>query len=842
MKRLAIIFAVGAVVGISAQGEAPPPAQSVSNFFRDFTADWIRANPNQAASTRYFSGAEQDRFEEQLSPETPEFRHNRVLLAQKGLNELAGFDRARMTDTERVSAELMQWQLSTLVEGEKYQDYVFPLEQFGGVNVNLPSILTVNHPLVTEKDAVHYVARLGQVGMRMDEAIAEARALIAKKMFPPRFIVRATITQMRGFIATPPAKNPFVTAFADRMAAAKSIPDARREELRAQAERIVATQVFPAWRRGLAILEPLVGRATDDAGLWRFKGGDEAYAYSLRRFTTTNLTAEEIHQIGLKRVAAIEQQMEGILKRLGRTEGPLKDRIKAIEKSQSYPLTEDGRKQIMADTEQILRDAEKRAALQFDVRPKAPVVAQPYPRFREANAAASYSAPAPDGSRPGTFQIPLRPERMTKYTLRTLVYHETVPGHHFQIALEMENRSLPRFRRVRAFGGISALSEGWGLYAERLAAESGWYDNDLEGQLGQLDMELFRAKRLVVDTGIHAKHWTRQQAIDYGIEASEIERYVVNPGQACSYMMGELRILELRDKAKKALGDRFSIKEFHNAVLSTGTVPLDVLERQVDAYLKSALIVASLPKGESVVPVYHEPHHRMVFAYGTTKILDAQVSPGETSWYHTHTEPVLYITLSQSQQRTQLLGQEMGAGRGAAPAGRGAAPAGRGNAPPAAGRGTAPANGAPGGPPAAPAIRATSTTSYYDEPITHRITNAGDRLFRFMVVTNASAGDQNATETGAGFPGKPELSNRWFRAYRLTLAPGQATEPHRHTTESVIFQISDGKALAVGPMTFELYEQGRWAWFDDGKTHEIRNVGTVPVEFIEVEVRKPAAP
>ncbi len=322
----------------------------------------------------------------------------------------------------------------------------------------------------------------------------------------------------------------------------------------------------------------------------------------------------------------------------------------------------------MADVEQILRDAERRAALQFDTRPKAPIVAQPYPRFREANAAASYSAPAPDGSRPGTFQIPLRPERMTKYTLRTLVYHETVPGHHFQIALEMENPALPRFRRLRAFGGISALSEGWGLYAERLAAESGWYENDLEGQLGQLDMELFRARRLVVDTGIHAKHWTRQQAIDYGIEASEVERYVVNPGQACSYMMGELKILELRDKAKKTLGDKFSIKDFHNAVLSAGTVPLDLLERRVDAYLREATVVASLPKGESVVPVYHEPHHRMLFAAGTTKILEAQVPPGDTSWYHTHTEPVLYITLSQSQQRTQVLGQEMNAGRGAPPA------------------------------------------------------------------------------------------------------------------------------------------------------------------------------
>ena len=835
MRRLAIAAAVLAVAGASAQDRQP---RTVSDFFGDFTTEWIRANPNQAASTRYFSGPEQDRFEEQLTPDTADYRHGRIVLAQKGLAELATFDRARMTETERVSAELMQWQLSTLVEGETYRDYVFPLEQFGGANVSLPNILTVTHPLVTEKDAVHYVARLGQVGTRMDEAIAEARGLGAKKMFPPRFILRATLVQMRQFIATPPARNPFVTAFAERMAAtATSVSDARREELRAQAERIVAAQVYPAWKRAIALLNPLVARATDDAGLWRFPGGAEAYAYNLRRFTTTNLTPVEIHEIGLRQVASIEKEMDAVLRRLGRTEGSLKDRVNAIKKSQAYPLTEDGRRLIMADVEQILRDAERRAAQQFDKRPQAPVVAQPYPRFRETNAAASYSTPAPDGSRPGTFQIPLRPERMTKYTLRTLVYHETVPGHHFQIALEMENRALPRFRRLRAFGGISALSEGWGLYAERLAAESGWYDGDPEGLLGQLDMELFRARRLVVDTGIHAKHWTRQQAIDYGIEASEVERYVVNPGQACSYMMGELKILELRDKARKALGDKFSITDFHNAVLASGTLPLGLLERQVDAYLRAASVAASLPKGESVVPVSREPHHRMVFAAGTTKILDGQIPPGDTSWYHTHAEPILYITLSTSTQRTQVLGQDWGAGRGAAPA------SGRGNPSAAAGRGNPSITTVPAAPASGPAVRVTSTTSYYDQPLTHRITNAGDRLYRFMVVTNASAGDEGATASsvGAGFPGKPELANRWFRAYRVTLAPGQITEPHRHSTEAVIVQTSEGHALAVGPMTFELNEQGRWAWFDSDHVHEIRNVGQVPVEFVEVEVRRPAA-
>jgi uncharacterized protein (DUF885 family) len=239
----------------------------------------------------------------------------------------------------------------------------------------------------------------------------------------------------------------------------------------------------------------------------------------------------------------------------------------------------------MRDIEVILRDAEKRATLLFDKTPRAPVVAQPFPRFREANAAASYNTPPTDGSRPGVFQFPLRREWMTKVGLRSIVYHETVPGHHFDLASGVENKDLPAFRRLNLLGGVAARVEGWGLYAEHLAAESGWYQDDLEGFLGQLYFEQFRARRLVVDTGLHAKRWTRQQAIDYGIEAAEVERYVVNPGQACSYMIGELRILELREKAKAALGGKFSLKEFHNMVLDTGIVPLGILERQTDTFV-----------------------------------------------------------------------------------------------------------------------------------------------------------------------------------------------------------------------------------------------------------------
>jgi uncharacterized protein (DUF885 family) len=565
--------------------------RTIDDFFRDFTAEWIRINPNLATSLRYFTGEEQDRLERQLTPLTIASARQRLQVARQGLAELSKFDRRGMTETQRVSAEVMKWQLEMVVADEPYWDYDFPLEQMNGWNVSAVERFTVARPISKPRDAENYIAALGQVSARMEEAIAESRRLAAKDVIPPRFILEATIKQMQSFVDPSPGQNPFVTAFVDKISALETISPEQREQLRAEAEKIVGTQIYPAWKKATATLQAQIARSTNDAGLWRLKGGPEAYAFFLRRFTTTNLTADQIHEIGLQQVARIETQMDGLLRKLGRTTGPVKDRIEKLRLDLQYPnpTSDESRAQIMRDADAIVRDAEKRAALLFDIRPKAPVTVQPFPRFREANAAANYNAPAPDGSRPGIVQIPRRIERMTTFGLRSLLYHEAVPGHHFHIALQVENKDLPRFMQVRALGGISAITEGWGLYAERLAAESSWYGDDIEGQLGQLDSELFRARRLVVDTGLHAKRWTRQQAIDYGIEASEVERYTVYPGQACSYMIGELKILELRNKAQKALGNRFSLREYHNVVLRAGSVPLQILESQVDAYVNAAL-------------------------------------------------------------------------------------------------------------------------------------------------------------------------------------------------------------------------------------------------------------
>jgi uncharacterized protein (DUF885 family) len=559
--------------------------QSIDEFFRDFTAEWVRSDPDLARWTRYFSGAEQDRLERQITPRTLAQTQARIERARQGLAALANFDRAAMNETQRVSADLMQWQLKNITDAAPFLDHWFPLNQFGGENIDLVVGLTIAHPLQTERDAENFVAALGQVGARLREATAEARRIASRGILPPRFILRATIDQMQRFAGMAPAQNPFVATLSQKMPAA--VPEAKQRQLLSEAERIVQAEIYPAWREGIALLESQMPAATDDAGIWRLPDGAAAYAYFLRSSTTTNMTADQIHELGLRQVEAIQGQMDQALRRLGRAEGTVKERMEKLRQDVAYPnpISEESRAQIMRDIDGILRDAQARAALLFDRTPASPVIAQPFPQFQDANAQANYASPAADGSRPGIFQYPRRVQTMTKFGLRTVVYHETIPGHHFQIALQLENKTLPSFRQQPFFGGLGAPIEGWGLYAEHLAAESGWYDTDLEGLLGQLFWEEFRARRLVVDTGLHAKRWTRQQAIDYGIEPAEVERYVVNPGQATSYMIGMLKILEQREKARRALGDRFSLKEFHSMVLGNGALPLELLERETDGYI-----------------------------------------------------------------------------------------------------------------------------------------------------------------------------------------------------------------------------------------------------------------
>ncbi len=571
---------------------SPSPAgasQDLHAFFDAFAKEWIRADPQRATNLQYFEGAEQEALDRELTPVTREYRLSRIALARRGLAELRRFDRKALSPEDRISYASMEWQLDDVVREEPYLDTQFHFEQFGGVQRRLPDFLANTHPMRTARDAESYLTRLSRVAAILDTAIAEAREQGQKGILPPAFILRSTIDQMDRFVAPPPAQNYLVVSLGERLGKVDGVDKAKRDEIVAAAAKTVESSIYPAWQRALTLLREQLPKATEEAGLSRLPGGDAAYRHGLHRFTTTDLSPDEIHAIGEKQVARIESEMDGLLKTLGYTAGTVKDRMKKLADDAPEIKDSDPQAAIVAEYEKIVRDAEARAAKLFDLRPKAPVVVKREPAFSEANAAAHYTAPARDGSLPGVFWVPLPGKTFrTSDVRRTLAYHEAVPGHHFQVALQQETTSLPRFRQDRVYLGLSAFSEGWGLYAEQLAAEQDWYEGDPRGRLVQLDAQLFRARRLVVDTGLHAKHWTRQQAIDYGIPASEVERYVVFPGHACSYMIGELRILALRDKMKAALGDKFSLREFHNVLLRTGTVPLDVLEQVVDDAIAAA--------------------------------------------------------------------------------------------------------------------------------------------------------------------------------------------------------------------------------------------------------------
>ncbi len=565
---------------------------SIDEFFEKFALEWTRGDPQAATMFQTFQGAEQDALDRQLTPVTDDYQDKRIAAAQRWLAELRRFDRGRLTPRQRLNADMLEWQLDNGIRADRFRDYYFPIEQLNGVQRWNIDFLTAYHPLRNARDAENYLARLAQIGPRLDDACRVAETRVKKGFTPPRFILTATIAQMERFLSPTPRQNVLVVSFAERASKIPGLPANAQAAMATSAEKLVAESIDPAYRRAIVLLQGLIPRSTDDAGLCRYPGGDAAYAACLRSQTSTELTAGQIHEIGLREVARIEREMDQLLRESGLTEGTVVARMKQLDEQSFYPDEPDVRAKILADYDRIIRDAEKRCEAMFDLRPQATVEVRREPEFSEQDAAPHYSWPARDGSHPGVFWVPLPGPKFTRSVyMRSTTYHETVPGHHFQGALQLEMTDRPRFvREHTVFSGVGtgAFEEGWALYAEQLTAESGWYDGDLRGRLGEWDNQLFRAQRLVVDTGLHAKHWTRQQAIDYGLPANEVERYVVWPGQACGYMIGELKILELREKARRALGDKFSLKEFHNVLLRTGCVPLPILDRVIDDYIQTS--------------------------------------------------------------------------------------------------------------------------------------------------------------------------------------------------------------------------------------------------------------
>lgn len=538
----------------------------------------IRSEPEAATRSQYFSGEEQDKLDRELTPFTKAHRAEKMEFARRALKELAGFDREKLRPQQRVSARLIEWHMQQVLKSEPFDDHKSVFDQFRGLHVQLVQFMTQVHPIRHRRDAENYLARLDQVALRLDEGIAQAKDRASRGFLMPDFITKSAIGTLDRLLDKPASQNIFVTSFGERAAKVKEISDADRKTMTAAAEKVTRDEIIPALERVRTLLKEQLANTKADAGLWRLPQGKEAYSYALEFFTTTPLEPREVHQIGLSEVDRIEKEMDGLLRKLGYTEGRVKERFEKLNRDSQPKGDADPRVGLLKKYEEILADSLTKAQAVFDLQPKAPCVVLRELPFTEKTAAAHYTTPARDGSRPGQFWVPLPGPEFKIINMRTLTYHEAIPGHHFQLALVQELADLPRWRQDGVFGRNSANAEGWALYAEQLAVESGWYGDDVKGHLGQLEAELFRAKRLVSDTGLHAMQWKREQAIEYGIPVSETERYVVMPGQACSYKIGQLKILDLRARAKKELGEKFSLREFHNTVLRAGIVPLPVLE------------------------------------------------------------------------------------------------------------------------------------------------------------------------------------------------------------------------------------------------------------------------
>lgn len=473
---------------------------------------------------------------------------------------------------------------------------LYPVDQLFSAPVSLPQFLTNAHVVKDVKSAERYISRLQAVSTKFVQLGDSVRAQARAGVVPPDFVVDKSLVVIDNFTREAVADNPLVTTFKTRLEKA-GVAEGERTRLIAEATQAVERDVYPAYQNLAKLLrEEIRPKATSDAGVWRLPDGARYYKIALRSNTTVDIEPDVIHEIGLSEVARISGEMDTLLQSLGHHDGTVGERIRALDKdpAQHYPPGRDSYDQELADLKRMTDTIMAKAPQWFNKLPKQPLDIQAVPEYAEATAPGGYyNGPALDGSRPGIFFINLgEKSRAPKFSLPTLVYHEAVPGHHFQIALAQTIEDVPTFRKVYPF---TSYAEGWALYAERLAKEMGMYENDPYGDLGRLRDELFRAVRLVVDTGIHAKRWTREQAITYmrdttGMNESavtiEIDRYIVLPGQACAYKLGQLKILDLRDKAKAALGDRFDIKGFHDVVLGSGGLPLTVLEAQVDAWVK----------------------------------------------------------------------------------------------------------------------------------------------------------------------------------------------------------------------------------------------------------------
>jgi len=513
--------------------------------------------------------------------------------AQEGL---AKYGPDGLEGQELLSWKITHWFFEDLLNDAKFEYSGYPISQLSGPTVNLPQFLTDTHAIVSPKSIERYLSRVEEFGRVLTEMKTRVEEYRDNGVVAPDFIIEKILIGQRSFIEGGAAENPLVKTLPARLDKVEGLSDEQKTDYVARAQDLVETKIIPGYEAMIALHEELLETANSDAGIWRLPDGDKIYAAALRTNTTTNFTADQIHETGRSEVERIEAEMEIILTGEGLTEGTVTERIQTLmkEPEQLFANTDKGRAEMIKYLEELNTDIMSKAGDYFVTLPQQKLEILRVPEYsQDSSPGGYYNGPSLDGKRPGRFYINLKDTADNpKWTLPTLLYHEAAPGHHFQISRAQMITGVPMLRKMSPF---TAYTEGWALYAERVAAQDmGLYKDNPLGDLGRLQAEMFRAVRLVVDTGLHHKRWTREEAIDYMVSKTgmteaevtrEIERYIVWPGQATAYKTGQLAILDMRARAESTLGAKFNLRLFNEMILENGAMPLGILDEEVDAWI-----------------------------------------------------------------------------------------------------------------------------------------------------------------------------------------------------------------------------------------------------------------
>ncbi len=568
---------------------------TIDMFFNRAMYEMVKDSPETLSSLRVLEQFGIKGHQSKLDDASPEETDKTFTKVAEFREMLLSYEDDDLDDSQKLSKEILMYLMDTLLAAEPYRYHNYPVNQLFGAQSSYPSFMDATHQVNDFRDAEDYVKRLHAVKTKFAQIEQGLVLREQNNIIPPKFVIEKVLKEMNDFVAQPVEENILYSSLKKKLEKTDVSAEDQAKML-ADAKQAIEDSVHPAYEGFIQYFNSLGDKATTDDGFWKLPDGDKVYASALKLFTTTDYTADEIHNIGLSEVDRIQKEIMVILQQQGfAVEQGFTATMKQLSEDERfyYPDTDEGRAQILKDYQSIIDEISAGLDDAFRVRPKAGVEVKRIPEFKEKTSpGAYYNQPALDGSRPGIFYANLYDIKATpKYSMRTLAYHEAVPGHHFQIAIQQELEDVPMFRK---FAPFTAYVEGWALYSEQVAWELGFQSNPFDN-IGRLQAELFRAVRLVVDTGIHSKRWTREKAIEYMLNntgmaesdvEAEIERYIVMPGQATAYKVGMIKILELREKAKRELGDKFDLRDFHDVVLKNGAVPLDILERLVNEYIE----------------------------------------------------------------------------------------------------------------------------------------------------------------------------------------------------------------------------------------------------------------